>query len=109
MGSYVYPDAELKAISVSLRAAEEAGFEVRDVESLREHYPLTLREWLRRLEDNRDAVIRETDETSYRVFRLYLAGSIHGFSSGRLNVYQSLLAKPENGVTGLPLGRDWYV
>jgi cyclopropane-fatty-acyl-phospholipid synthase len=110
MGSYVYPDAELKAISASLRAAEEAGFEVRDVESLRAHYPATLREWLRRLEDNRDAVIRETDETSYRVFRLYLAGSIHGFSSGRLNVYQSLLSKPENGVTGLPLGRrDWYV
>jgi cyclopropane-fatty-acyl-phospholipid synthase len=110
MGTYVYPDAELKAISVSLRAAEQAGFEVRDVESLREHYPPTLREWLRRLEDNRDAIIRETDETSYRVFRLYLAGSIHGFSSGRLNIYQSLLSKPEKGLTGLPLGRlDWYV
>jgi cyclopropane-fatty-acyl-phospholipid synthase len=110
MDTYVYPDAELKAISVSLCAAEQAGFEVRDVESLREHYPSTLREWLHRLEDNRDAIIRETDETSYRVFRLYLAGSIHGFSSGRLNVYQSLLSKPEKGVTGLPLGRrDWYV
>lgn len=110
MGSYVYPDAELKAISVSLGAAEEAGFEVRDVESLREHYPPTLREWLRRLEEHHKAVIRETDETTYRVFRLYLAGSIHGFVTGRLNVYQSLLAKPENGVSGLPLQRtDLYV
>jgi len=109
MDSYVYPDGELKAISVALRAAEEAGFEVRDVENLREHYPPTLREWLRRLEENREAVIRETDEASYRVFRLYLAGSIHGFSTGRLNVCQSLLAKPENGVSGLPLQRgDWY-
>jgi len=109
MGSYVYPDAELKAISVSCRAAEEAGFEVRDVESLREHYPRTLREWLRRLEANRDAVIRETDEPTYRVFRLYLAGSIHGFATGRINVYQTLLSKPEDGETGLPLQRaDWY-
>jgi cyclopropane-fatty-acyl-phospholipid synthase len=109
MGSYVYPDAELKAISVSCRAAEEAGFEVRDVESLREHYPRTLREWLRRLEENREAVIRETDEPTYRVFRLYLAGSIHGFATGRINVYQTLLSKPENGETRLPLQRaDWY-
>jgi cyclopropane-fatty-acyl-phospholipid synthase len=106
MGSYVYPDAELKAISVSLGAAEEAGFEVRDVESLREHYPPTLREWLRRLEESRAAVIAGTDETTYRVFRLYLAGSVHGFVTGRLNVYQSLLAKPENGVAGLPLQRE---
>ena len=109
MGSYVYPDAELKYISASLEAAEEAGFEVRDVESLREHYPPTLREWLRRLEENRDAVIRETDETTYRVFRLYLAGSVHGFLTGRLNVYQSLLVKADAGVAGLPLQRgDWY-
>lgn len=110
IAAYVYPDAELKAISTSLRAAEEAGFEVRDVESLREHYPPTLREWLRRLEANREAVIRETDEATYRVFRLYLAGSVHGFTTGRVSVYQSLLVKPENGMSGLPLTRaDWYV
>jgi cyclopropane-fatty-acyl-phospholipid synthase len=108
--SYVYPDAELSPISTALAAAEEAGFEVRDVESVREHYPPTLREWLRRLEARRDDAVRETDEVNYRVFRLYLAGAAHGFSNGRLSVFQALLVKPdERGGSGLPLTReDWY-
>ena len=49
-----FPDGELVPINVTLRAAEGAGFEVRDVESLREHYALTLRHWVRRLEAHHD-------------------------------------------------------
>jgi len=39
-----------------------------------------------------------------------MSASAYGFASGRLNVYQSLLAKPgEDGRSGLPLTRrDWY-
>ena len=47
---YVFPETELAPVSTSLQAAENVGWEVRDVESLREHYALTLRHWLRRLE-----------------------------------------------------------
>ena len=108
--SYVFPDAELEPISATARAADLAGLEVRDVESLRDHYPRTLREWLRRLEASRDAAVRVTDEATYRVFRLYLAGSVHGFVTGRLNVYQTLLARPDRGRVQLPLQRgDLYV
>ena len=107
--TYVYPDAELTPVSTVLRLAEAAGFEVRDVESLREHYPLTLRAWLGRLESQRDAAVRAASEATYRIFRIYLAGSAHGFATGRLNVYQSLLVKPADGQSGLPLTReDWY-
>jgi cyclopropane-fatty-acyl-phospholipid synthase len=107
--TYVYPDAELTPLSTVLRLAEAAGFEVRDVESLREHYPLTLRAWLGRLEAQRDAAVHAASEATYRIFRIYLAGSAHGFATGRLNVYQSLLVKPADGRSGLPLTRDdWY-
>jgi cyclopropane-fatty-acyl-phospholipid synthase len=107
--AYVYPDAELTPVSTVLRLAEAAGFEVRDVESLREHYPLTLRAWLRRLEASKEAAVRAASEVTYRIFRLYLAGSAHGFATGRLNVYQSLLLRPHEGRSGLPLTReDWY-
>jgi cyclopropane-fatty-acyl-phospholipid synthase len=108
--TYVFPDGQLLPIHASLRAAEEAGFEVRDVESLREHYALTLRHWVRRLEAHRDEALRFVDEATYRVWRLFMAGSAYGFSEGRLNVYQSLLAKPAlDGRSGLPLTRrDWY-
>jgi cyclopropane-fatty-acyl-phospholipid synthase len=106
---YVFPDGELVPIGTTLEAAEDGGFEVRDVESLREHYALTLRHWVRRLEARAEEAHRITDETTYRVWRLYMSGSAHGFKTGRLNVYQTLLSKPERGESGLPLTRaDWY-
>jgi cyclopropane-fatty-acyl-phospholipid synthase len=97
-------------INVTLRAAEEAGFEVRDAESLREHYALTLRHWLRRLESHHDEALRCVDEPTYRVWRLNNSGSAHAFSVGRINVYQALLVKQDvAGRSGLPLTRaDWY-
>ena len=108
--AYVFPDGELTPISETLRAAEEAGFEVRDVESLREHYALTLRLWVQRLEAQHRQCLRFVDEPTYRVWRLFMSGSQHGFSTGRLNVYQALLVKPDHeGHSGLPLMRtDWY-
>jgi len=108
--TYVFPDGELVPIHVTLNAAEEAGFEVRDVESLREHYALTLRHWVRRLEAHRAQALRWVDEPTFRVWRLFMSGSAHGFATGRLNVYQCLLARPpEGGQSGLPLTRmDWY-
>lgn len=107
---YVFPDGELVPIFETLTNAELAGFEVRDVESLRDHYVLTLRQWVKRLEENYDRALKYVDESTYRVWRLYMSGSIYGFKKGQINVYQSLFVKPDNqGITGLPLTRaDWY-
>ncbi len=106
---YVFPDGELVPISTTLRLAEQAGFEVRDVESLREHYALTLHHWLKRLEAGSPATRKATDETTYRIWKLYVAGSAHWFRTGKLNIYQSLLCKPTHGKSGLPLTRsEWY-
>jgi cyclopropane-fatty-acyl-phospholipid synthase len=106
---YVFPDGALVPISTTLRVAEDSGFEVRDVESLREHYALTLRQWVRRLEAHAWEARRLTSEVTYRIWRLYMSGSIHGFLTGRVNIYQTLLAKPERGESHLPLTRaDWY-
>ncbi|MGD2105175.1 MAG: cyclopropane-fatty-acyl-phospholipid synthase family protein [Anaerolineae bacterium] len=107
---YVFPDGELTPISHSLGIAEDLGFEVRDVESLREHYALTLRRWVRRLEQRHDEALEHVDEVTYRIWRLFMSGSAHGFEAGHLNVYQSLLAKPgPGGESGLPLTRaDLY-
>ena len=107
---YVFPDGELTPINVSLRAAEEAGFEVRDVESLREHYALTLRHWVRRLEDHHQQALEFVSEPTYRVWRLFMSASAYGFSTGSINVYQSLLVKQKgDGGSNLPLTRaDWY-
>lgn len=106
---YVFPDGDLVPINMTLRCAEAVGFEVRDVESLRDHYVPTLRHWARRLEQHRDQVLATVGEATYRVWRLFLRGSIYGFASGALNLYQTLLVKPDQGRSGLPLTRrDWY-
>jgi cyclopropane-fatty-acyl-phospholipid synthase len=106
---YAFPDSELVPINTTLRAAELSGFEVRDLESLREHYALTLHNWVQRLEAHAEEARRITDDTTYRIRRLYMAGAAHRFRSGRLNVYQTLLVKPRHGHSDLPLMRDdWY-
>jgi len=108
--AYVFPDGELTPIHTTLQAAEQAHLEVRDVESLREHYALTLRLWVRRLESHHEEALKYVSEPTYRVWRLFMSGSACGFSTGRLNVYQALLVKPDlGGVSHLPLTRnDWY-
>ena len=106
---YVFPDGELVPISETLRHAENSGFEVRDVEDLREHYFLTLCQWLRRLEARADEARKMIGDVKYRTWRLYLAGSAYYFQTGKLCLYQSLLTKNEDGQSRLPLTReDWY-
>jgi len=107
---YVFPDSDLQPIAMMLEAAAEARLEIRDVESLREHYALTLRHWVRRLEARHADALREVDEATYRIWRLYMAGSAHNFDLGTISVYQTLLAKltPE-GKSQAPLTREkWY-
>jgi cyclopropane-fatty-acyl-phospholipid synthase len=107
---FIFPDGELVSISDALQFAERAGFEVRDVENLREHYTRTLRAWVQNIERNRDVAIAAAGEQSYRAWRLYMAGSAQGFRTRRMGLFQSLLAKPEkDGSVPLPpTRRDLY-
>jgi cyclopropane-fatty-acyl-phospholipid synthase len=106
---YVFPDGELPFLHETASAAVGAGLELRDVESLREHYALTLRHWLARLERRRAEAVRVAGETTYRIYRLYLAGAAADFERGQNSVFQALFAKPDAGRSGLPLTRaGWY-
>ena len=108
--SYVFPDGDLPRLSSMSEAAANAGFEIRDVENLREHYALTLRHWVRRLEAHESQARALVGDETYNVWRFYMAGSAHGFAAGRLGVVQMLLAKPDTrGRTSVPLTRaDLY-
>lgn len=104
---YVFPDGELIPLGDMDGIAERAGFEVRDVESLREHYALTLRHWVQRLEAHRDEALHQVDDRTYRVWRLYMAGCAHAFSTARLSIHQTLLSKPDaSGNSHLPWSRS---
>jgi cyclopropane-fatty-acyl-phospholipid synthase len=108
--TYIFPDGELVPLNTTLRTAEEAGFEVLDVEGLREHYAKTTRLWAERLDERHGQVLKYVDEPAFRVWQLLMRGSVHGFGTGSFNLYQSLLCKTgPGGASGLPLTRaDWY-
>ncbi|HKJ92383.1 MAG TPA: cyclopropane-fatty-acyl-phospholipid synthase family protein [Longimicrobiales bacterium] len=107
--SYIFPDGELEPLSIVNTEAERAGFEVRDVENLREHYAKTLRHWLARFQAHRAEAIALTDPVMARLWRLYLAGSVFHFEAGKININQTLLALPVDGVVDLPPSRaDLY-
>jgi cyclopropane-fatty-acyl-phospholipid synthase len=103
---FVFPDGELHEAGRVTSVMQEAGFEVRDLESLREHYALTLRHWVRNLEAGREAAIAHAGEGRYRVWRLYMAGSALNFEAGRTQVHQILGVKAVGGAAGLPLRRS---
>jgi cyclopropane-fatty-acyl-phospholipid synthase len=92
---YVFPDGELLPVSLMAREAERAGFEIKFVRSMREHYARTLRDWVHRLEEHAEQARRLTSEVTYRTWRLYMAGSAYRFTQGALNIHQMLLAKAE--------------
>jgi cyclopropane-fatty-acyl-phospholipid synthase len=106
---YVFPDGQLVTLPQALKAAESAGFEVRDVEDLREHYDLTLRHWVHGLQRNADTLLGFVSQAAYRTWLLYMAGSAAAFRRGDIGVYQVLLSRHDRGCSCLPLTReDWY-
>jgi cyclopropane-fatty-acyl-phospholipid synthase len=107
MDRYVFPDGELHEVGVVVSMLQETGFEVRHLESLREHYALTLRRWVANLEDNWDAAVAEVGEGRARVWRLYMAGCARIFELDHVQIHQVLAIKTEHGDSGLPLRPDF--
>lgn len=104
---YVFPDGKLTATDDVIATAEGAGFEVRDVESLREHYAMTLRHWVRSLEEKSSEATELVGNHTFRVWRLYMSASANAFTRAAINVIQTLLAKPDaHGHSNIPLTRD---
>ena len=102
---YVFPDGELDTVSNIQRAMERSQFEILDLEGLRPHYALTLREWVRRLDQQHSAALRHVNESTYRIWRLYMAASALEFESGELGVYQILALPRGSAAQGLTMNR----
>jgi len=109
IGRYVFPDGELIDVGQVVLAMEAAGFEVRDVESLREHYARTLRRWVANLEANWDRAVELVGRPRADIWRLYMAGSAIGFEDGGIAIHQVLGVVPDaDGTSGMPRTRgEW--
>ena len=101
---YIFPDGDLHPVSDLTSSLQRIGLEVRDVESLRDHYPLTLRRWLANLRANRDRTVGLVGAERERIWELYLLASAIGFEDADVTVYQVLATRPD-GQHKLPLTR----
>ncbi len=106
VGRYVFPDGALIEVGRLISAMQSAGLEAVHMENLREHYALTLREWVANLEANWDDCVRLAGPGRARIWRLYMAGSALGFEAGRIAVNQ-VLAVPAGARSSLPARPDW--
>jgi cyclopropane-fatty-acyl-phospholipid synthase len=100
---YVFPDGELHEVGSVVSTMQGTGFEVRHVESLREHYALTLRAWVSNLEASWDEAVAEVGPGRARVWRLYMAASTLNFEAGRTQVHQVLAVRSDGGRSELQL------
>jgi cyclopropane-fatty-acyl-phospholipid synthase len=107
---YVFPDGELHEVGTVVTTMQRMGFEVRDVESLREHYARTLRHWVANLQGRWDEAQELAQAARARIWRLYMAGSALAFEAGRISVHQVLGVKPgSDGSSGMPPTRSSFV
>jgi cyclopropane-fatty-acyl-phospholipid synthase len=108
IGRYVFPDSALHEVGHVVSTLQRAGLEVRDVESLREHYARTLRAWVANLQDHWDEAQMLAGPARARTWRLYMAGSAVAFEAGRISIHQVLAVRPQaGGASGFPATRDW--
>jgi len=102
MSAYVMPAGPLPPIGVLVSAVEDAGLEVRLVESWREHYPPTLQSWLHRVDARHDTAVEVVGANRLRVWRLSLALSTVGFERDRIGVHQMVVVRPHaDGRSGM--------
>jgi cyclopropane-fatty-acyl-phospholipid synthase len=107
MERYVFPDGELHEVGTMVSMFQAHGFEVRHVESLREHYALTLRHWVSNLTKRWDEAVHDVGEQRARVWKLYMSVSAVAFERHHLEIHQILCAKPTDGTSGFALRTDF--
>jgi cyclopropane-fatty-acyl-phospholipid synthase len=104
---YVFPDGQLEPVGLLVTEMNDAGFEVRHEENLREHYALTLAGWGANLEANWDDAVAEVGLGRAKVWRLYMAACRLGFERDNIQLHQVLGVKlGTHASSGFPL-RGW--
>jgi len=106
---YIFPDGELIQLTLMLREAEKARWEVVDVDNWRPHYALTLRRWADNLAQAKTDAVQLIGERLYNLWQLYLIGCAIGFENNQMGIYQTLLRRKADKQWDLPLIRQGWL
>lgn len=102
-----FPGTELVALPEMLASAADVGFEIRDVENLREHYVRTFTAWSDNLKKHRNKIVAAVADETYNVSLQHLLAMARSFDVGELALFQVILAKPDRrGHVSIPQTRE---
>lgn len=101
---YIFPGGYIPALSETLAASEQVKLIHSDIENLRLHYALTLREWYARVRAHREAIEAQYGDRFFRMWTFYLAGATAAFESGGMCNYQIQYIRNRRS---LPITRDY--
>ncbi|QUM72045.1 SAM-dependent methyltransferase [Sphingopyxis granuli] len=101
---YIFPGGYIPALSETVAASEKSRLIATDVETLRLHYALTLRQWYARTVAHEAQIVAMMGERFFRMWTFYLAGATAAFESGSMGNYQIQFARSRRA---LPLTRDY--
>nr|WP_229429336.1 cyclopropane-fatty-acyl-phospholipid synthase family protein [Massilia sp. ST3] len=104
---YVFPQGELAHLATVIRAMQEGGLEVRDVENLRRHYARTCAIWTENFETNAEQIRKLTDARRFRIWHVYLAGCAYAFAHDRISLYQIVCGKAGGNAADIPWSRRY--
>ena len=102
---FIFPGGELDTIGMTVTNLGRLGFEVLDVEDLREHFQATTAEWSRRLMARRDEAVAMVGEERTRLWLIFFAMCAKGFERGSILVYQTVAQRRRAGPSGVPMDR----
>ncbi len=91
----IFPGAYAPTLAEAMAVLQPHHYAVLDVENLRLHYAKTLEHWLQRFEKSGQQVCDMNGAWFQRAWRLYLAGSLAGFRTGTLQLFQITFAGPK--------------
>nr|WP_229477217.1 cyclopropane-fatty-acyl-phospholipid synthase family protein [Massilia rubra] len=104
---YVFPHGELAHLGTVVKAMQEGGLEVRDVENLRRHYARTCAMWTENFEANAERIKGLTDARRFRIWQVYLAGCTHAFTHDWISLYQIVCGRAGRDPAALPWSRRY--
>jgi cyclopropane-fatty-acyl-phospholipid synthase len=102
---YIFPGMYLPTLGEISDHMAAAGLHITDIENLRQHYALTLENWIERFESNLDQIAKLFDERFVRMWRAYLNIACAGFKFGDLNLWQISFSRGREA--NAPLTRDY--
>ncbi|WP_176592577.1 cyclopropane-fatty-acyl-phospholipid synthase family protein [Sphingobium sp. EM0848] len=103
---YIFPGGYIPALSEMIQGSEGTRLMVTDVEVLRMHYGLTIREWYRRTLAHKADIVALYDERFFRLWTFYLAGAATVFEHGGMVNYQVQYVRDRRS---LPITRDYML